>query len=88
MVAAVLEEETEVSRQTWRSAQLLRDFQREFTRRGYLFSSRDAATLTRLWETRLAADYGREGLTERRALWCLQESEKLCSRLEKVINNA
>jgi hypothetical protein len=88
MVAAVLEEKAKVTRQTWRAEQLLRDFQGEFTRRGYLFSSRDAMAFSTLIRERYAADYGNERFGQRRAAAALALSEKLCSRLEEVIENA
>jgi hypothetical protein len=84
----VLEEKAGVTRQPWRSEQLLRDFRERFTRRGYLFSSRDVETFHKLWEARLAADYGPGVFNGRRALRSLQEAERLCSKLEKVITNA
>jgi hypothetical protein len=80
MVAAVLEEKIGVSRQPWRAEQLLGDFRERFTRRGFLFSSRDDAVLRTLWEARLAADYGREGVKPKTALKSLQEAERLYTK--------
>jgi uncharacterized protein (UPF0332 family) len=65
----------------------MRDFRERFTRRGYLFSSRDGEFLRASWEARLVADYGREGVKPKTALKSLQEAERFYTRIEEVISN-
>jgi hypothetical protein len=87
LVAAALEARADVSRRPWRAEVLRRDFRERFTKRGYLFSEKDAQIFQQLLDERLAADYDVRPFTQRRAERDWRAAEDLCSRLRMVIDN-
>lgn len=87
MVAALLENKAGLSRSPWRAEQLMRDFRTRFTSRGFRFAAKDADTFRRLIDERYAADYGRQPVSERRAAAAVEDSERLCDKIEEVMGN-
>ena len=74
-------------RARWDHSQLRNEFRSRFTNRGFLFTTRNAIDLDRLYEERLIADYERGPLNQRRARNSVTAAGNLLSRVIEVLGD-
>lgn len=87
-VIALLEARAGIVRRRWDHVQVQNDFRTHFTRRGYLFTVRQAGHFEELLEARLVADYEAERLRRGRAAELLRNAYALYERLLEEVKDA
>ena len=86
-VIAVIEAKTSTRRRRWDHIEVQNSFIQQFTRKGFLFSTQDAATLEQAYRNRLVADYERIRMTSRTATETLIRARQLWEKIQGVIAN-
>lgn len=84
-MAAVIEAKIGFTKTRWDHKDLLWDFRREFTRRGFLFRPSDADDFDVLIALRLIADYDDSGFDNLSAKEALEKAKVLCTKIMEVL---
>ena len=85
---ALLEAKGGIKRRRWDHDQVRFEFRARFASRGYLFASRDAEDMDKLYENRLEADYGRAIFSARRVASSIERTRAFHNRVFEVIGDA